>query len=144
MIEEDFFDSAIGNRCKDRETAHDNDVLDVDTTLALGLSGLDSSECRPDQVIPGVDDSVVAQVAVQELSRQDDVQIEGGSEQGNRIGSPRNHRIKSCTRRTARAGALADQLVHLLHYRDVGLAVEAVAPGVVMRRPDAIALVPAA
>jgi len=23
MIEEDFFDSAIGNRCKDRETAHD-------------------------------------------------------------------------------------------------------------------------
>ena len=120
------------------------DVLDVDTSLALGLSGFDGRECRPGQVIPGVDDAIVAQVAVQELPCHDNVQIKGGSEQGIRIGSPRNHRIKSCTRRTARAGALGDQLVHLLHYRDVGLAVEAVAPGVVMRRPDAIALVPTA
>jgi len=119
-------------------------VLHVDAAFPRRLPLLDGRERRPDELVPRVKHTEVMQVAVEQQAGGEHVDVEGSDEQCRRVPACRSHGIDRGPRRTARAGACDDQLVHTPHDRDVVLAVETVAARAVVGRAHAVPLVPTA
>ena len=60
-------------------------MFDVDASLALGLPHLDVRKRRPDQLIPRVEHTEMAQVTVEQPADGDDIEIESGRHQRGRV-----------------------------------------------------------
>ena len=56
-------------------------MLDVDAALSLGLPQRNGIECWAYQLIPRVDHTEVAQVTIEQQTRGENIEIEGGDKQ---------------------------------------------------------------
>ena len=104
-------------------------MFNFDAGRAPALLSLDLAKRRADQVVPGVQDALRAQTRIQHPSGARGIEIEDSGQQHFWVGSSlrdRSHRRERCR---PGVGALADQVAHVSHYRDVGLAVEPMRPG---------------
>jgi hypothetical protein len=89
MVAADPSSDATGNRCSDRDRPRQC-VFDVDASFTVCLPGLNGHECRPNPLIPGFHDAVVAQMPVQKCSRAGEIEVERGGEQGFSVRSHRH------------------------------------------------------